>query len=293
MNIASIVAAIDFSDHARHAADRAAILAAEQQAKLDLVHVISGSSLTRLHDWSGAPADAEAKLLDDAQRSLNDMAEAIAGKTGIAARVLVKVGHVLDQILSASEGADLLVLGAHGSNALRNLILGTTADRLLRKRRRSVLVTKRRPEGGYRRALVPIDFSSCSADALNMARKIAPNAGITLFHVFQVPFEGSMRLAGTTDEVINQYCDRERQQALNSLRRLIQEATDGSSRMTAAVERGDAARMILAEAETLSADVIVIGKHGLSMVEDFLLGSVTSHVLAGSTCDVLVVHEQR
>jgi nucleotide-binding universal stress UspA family protein len=35
------------------------------------------------------------------------------------------------------------------------------------------------------------------------------------------------------------------------------------------------------------------GSGRLSMVEDFLLSSVTSHVLAGSNCNVLVVHDRR
>ena len=35
-------------------------------------------------------------------------------------------------------------------------------------------------------------------------------------------------------------------------------------------------------------DLIVIGKHGRNVMEDLLLGSVTSHVLAESVGDVLV-----
>ncbi|MEO7854889.1 MAG: universal stress protein [Rubrivivax sp.] len=35
-------------------------------------------------------------------------------------------------------------------------------------------------------------------------------------------------------------------------------------------------------------DLIVVGKHGRNVMEDLLLGSVTSHVLAESVGDVLV-----
>ena len=35
-------------------------------------------------------------------------------------------------------------------------------------------------------------------------------------------------------------------------------------------------------------DLIVVGKHGRSVMEDLLLGSVTSHVLTESVGDVLV-----
>ena len=36
-------------------------------------------------------------------------------------------------------------------------------------------------------------------------------------------------------------------------------------------------------------DLIVIGKHGLQVMEELLLGSVTKHVLAESQCDVMVI----
>lgn len=50
--------------------------------------------------------------------------------------------------------------------------------------------------------------------------------------------------------------------------------------------------MILAKAEELLSDLIVIGKHGQSWFEDVFLGSVTHHILARSKCDTLVVHKE-
>lgn len=291
MNIVSIAVAVDFSDHARYAAERSAMLAAEQRAQLDLVHVISGSSLDRLHNWLGAPADAEVRLRDDTERDLNDMAKDIAGKRNIAVRALVKTGHVLKEILSSSESSDLLVLGAHGRNPMRDLILGTTAERTLRTSKRPVLVTKCPPRTSYEQIVVPVDFSAYSAPALRMSRLIAPTARTTIVHAFRVPFEGRLRIAGAAEESILAYCEEERQEAVQKIKELIGSSDDDASRMSYAVERGDVSRLILAQEAKSSADLIVIGKHGRSMVEEWLLGGVTRHVLAGSKCDVLVVHE--
>jgi len=292
MKIASIVVAVDFSDHARHAADRAAMLASEQGAQLDLVHVINGSSLERLHNWIGAPANAEELLRDDTERSLNDMIEDIAGKREIAARAVVKTGHVLNQILSESESADLLVLGSHGRNPLRDLILGTTAERLLGKSKRPVLVAKRPPRAMYEQVIVPVDFSAYSAPALRLSRLIAPTARITMVHAFRVPFEGRLRMAGAAEESILAYSEEEREEAVKKIKDLIRSSGDDAFRMSYVVELGDISRVILAQEQKSSADLIVIGKHGRSMVEEWLLGGVTRHVLAGSTCDVLVAHER-
>lgn len=288
----SIAAATDFSDEARHAAERAALVAREQCAHLNLLHVISGSSLNDLRKLFCPPADVEAKLIDDAKRMLDDLAADIGKKTGVAGSTDVKTGQVLAEILSTSESVDLLVLGAHGANPLRDLILGTTSERLLRTCKRPLLVAKRPPKAGYAHAIVPVDFSPYSASALNMAKLIAPNARITIVHVFRVPFEGRLRMAGAADDAIQRYCDAEQRDAAKKIMDLIRDSGNDAHRISFVVERGDPSPVILAKTKELSADVIVIGKRGQSHAEELLLGSVTRHVLAGSECDVLVVRER-
>jgi len=55
------------------------------------------------------------------------------------------------------------------------------------------------------------------------------------------------------------------------------------------VREGDPVDVILAVAEDIDADVIVVGSHGLSMSKRFLLGSVADRVLEYAACSVLVV----
>jgi len=285
----SVVAATDFSDAAGHAAERGAIVAKEQQARLDLMHVISGSSLSSLSKLFQVSADVEARLIGDARRLLDETIADIGKATSVRASASVKTGRVLGEILLASETADLLVLGAHGLNPLRDLVLGTTAERVLRTCKRPVLIVKRPPRGVYERVIVPVDFSSYSAPALKTARQIAHNARITILHAFRVPFEGKLQIADASDETIRNYCEMERREAEKKIEELTRGSGDDAHRISLTVVRGDVSRVIFAKEEELSADLIVIGKHGQSMVKELLLGSVTHHVLAGSKCDVLVV----
>lgn len=53
--------------------------------------------------------------------------------------------------------------------------------------------------------------------------------------------------------------------------------------------RGDAATAILDEAEKEGTDLIVMGTRGLSTIERWFLGSVSSKVLQHARCSVLVV----
>ncbi|WP_296893012.1 universal stress protein [Thiobacillus sp.] len=51
---------------------------------------------------------------------------------------------------------------------------------------------------------------------------------------------------------------------------------------------GAATLRILEHEQTMDADLIVMGKHGQSVMEELLLGSVTQHVLKHSSSDVLI-----
>jgi nucleotide-binding universal stress UspA family protein len=292
--IRSLVAATDFSDHAHNGLARAACIAAEQQAALVLLHVMSGSALKSLRDLFAQSTDVEARLIAEAKRTLDQIATDIAGEYQVPVTSRVEVGAVLTEILAVMEQADLLVTGAYGMNPLRDLLLGSTAERLLSKCMRPTLVVKRPPQDTYRRVIVPVDFSPYSASALMAAIRIAPKSQIYVCHAFDVPFEGKLWIAGASDEKIDKYRVQAHQQALTAIRDLIERVGGGNAfPISSVAERGDAIQIILNKEAEHDADLIVIGKHGRSAAEEFFLGSVTRRVLSNSTCDVLVVNEKR
>jgi len=286
--ILSLLVATDFSDDAARAIQRGARLANKLTARLQLLHVMSGPSLQALRELFPNPAEAEAKIFADAQRMLDEQADALEQN----ATTTVKVGKVLEEILAACDKTDLLVLGARGLNPLRDLLLGTTAERLLRKCMRPVLVVKQETKAPYRQVIVPVDFSPHSVQAFMTALSVAPDAQITLLHAFDVPFEGKLWVAGVAEDEINRYRIHARQEAQAKCKELIQQNGADIGRVSCVVVRGDAPRVILEHEKKLAADLIVIGKHGQSRVEELFLGSVTRHVLSDAECDVLVVHEQ-
>lgn len=287
--LTSILAATDFSEHSRAAVERAAHLAKEQAATLRLLHVISSSSLDDLRNWMRGSAAVERSVLEEARASLHDTATMLTQTTGVTAAEEVATGQVIATIRTAAEEADLLVLGARGTNPLRDLVLGTTAERLLRTCRRPALVVKRAPKGIYGRVIVPVDFSSYSAPALVLAGLVAPHAHISVLHAFRVPFEARLHIAGAADDTIRRYCDERRQEAARRIDRLMTECLPQVPQRTCLIERGDPSPVILAQAQAQTADLIVLGKQGQSRAEELFLGGVTRHVLAGSPCDVLVV----
>ena len=288
-----IVAGTDLSWYAGRAETRAAMLARELGSEsLELLHVVGNLALESLrHLATQTPQETEQRLLDSARQQLNEVARNLAEKHGIPVTTTLAIGRAHVDIVrhAAAIDAGMVVLGAHGGSFLRELFLGSTAEKVLRKHSRPVLIVKREPEGPYQRVLVPVDFSEPSRLAMALALRIAPHAYITVLHAFEVPFEGKMRYAGVNEENIQSYRVTAREQANQAMQQFVCAAGASAGRVSAIVEFGYAPTVIRAKADALEPDLIVIGKHGQSGWEDLLLGSVTKHVILDAGCDVLVV----
>jgi nucleotide-binding universal stress UspA family protein len=290
--IQKLLAATDFSAPARHAAARASHVARGIGARLTLLHVMSQTALDDLQQWFGVPAlDGLAdRLLDGAGENLLRLASTLESRYGGPVEATVSTGPVVPEIARQAEvlAADLIVVGGRGEAFMRHALLGSTAERLLRKTLRAVLVVKQNPIDDYRRALVPIDFSPWSLAAPGLARAVAPRAELVLLHACDLPFEGKLRYAGIEDTRIDAYHHAARHRALEQMEALAASRDLPPERTRLVVVQGDPARQVLEQEQEQDCDVIVLGKHGRNMLETLLIGSVTKHVLAASSCDVLM-----
>lgn len=285
-----LLCATDFSEHAGIAARRAATLAASLGAGLELLHVLSEPALRTLLGLFPESSDTEIRILENAHRILEEEASRLRKIPGSAVvKTTLRKGRPDDEILAACLDADLLVLGAHGQNPLRDMIIGSTAERLLRKVPCPTLVSRGDPESPYRHVLVPIDFSECSKQAMQAAALVASDAGLTALHALDLPFEGKLWLAGVPEDEINRFRSQARAQALRRMLALAADLGEAGERFRTQVLQGSAASSILEAAERLGADLIVMGRHGKSAAENLFIGSVTRHVLADANCDVLIM----
>lgn len=290
--IHSVLAATDFSTGAAKAVRRATQLAIEHGAEVDLLHVISGPGLKAIRELFGAPQQVEAGLAEDANHRLHNLARRVARQTGTPPRTQVRSGKVAEEIIATAESADLLIMGARGSTALRDVFLGTTTDRVLHKCPRPVLIVKRPAFVPYENVLVPVGHGPTSTLAVRLAARLAPHADMTVLHAFSVPFEARLNLAGVAQDDIDRYRLDARHEAVRHVDSILRDVDTGDRLVRRSIEPGEAPRLILRREKELEADLIVIGKHGDSLLDVMFLGSVTRHVIGGSKCDVLVVGEE-
>lgn len=292
-----IVVATDFSDCGAAAVTRATRLAAALRAPLRLLHVATPGGFNAMLHPQGPTAWHE-EVLRRAQDALAVVAarcreELAAQGAEVPVEAQVRDGVPVAEIADAADAAAarLLVLGARAGGGWADALIGSTADRVLAKATRPVLVVRRPAEGAYRRIGVGVDFSDYAQPALGWAQALAratPGATLELVHV-QEPLVGSgLPYAPLDHNLLRQHADTERAQALRALADLAAARGLEAGRTARCEAVEGLPRQVLTELSRSGLDLLVVGKHGRSRFEEWLLGSVTRHVVSHAGCDVLV-----
>lgn len=144
----------------------------------------------------------------------------------------------------------------------------------------------------FKHLLVPVDGSSTSRQAVEKAIAIAKafKSAVTAIYVIDpYAFTGV-----GTDFSYGQaeYLSAATAEANQALQAARQACEDQGIAVTSSVVEGHAVyRGILETAESVHADLIVMGSHGRHGLEKLVLGSVTAQVLSHTQLPVLVVRE--
>ncbi|HUR37611.1 MAG TPA: universal stress protein [Terriglobales bacterium] len=143
------------------------------------------------------------------------------------------------------------------------------------------------------RILVALDFADSTGRLLEVAMQQAKPCGATVYlvHVAE-PDPSFVGYEAGPDVVRDQVAQEFREQ-----HRMLQTHADALRASgldaTALLVQGPTAKTILAEAERLQIDMIVMGTHGRTAVMDILVGSVSHAVLRNTALPILLVPVKR
>lgn len=140
----------------------------------------------------------------------------------------------------------------------------------------------------YETILVPTDGSHASNRAVEQALKIAEAFDATV-HALYVVDTTTYSSVDVPAERISDALEREGEQATDDV---VRQCNDLGIDIVQAVEPGIPHQTILEYADDHDADLIVMGTHGRTGVERFLLGSITEKVVRTAQVPVLTVRMQ-
>lgn len=274
MRIQTILALTDFSTPAEHGLDRAAALAATHGARLHLQYACETPTLQ----------------LADPMARLEQRARQLARRHGVPVATVAGTGRLLEACLAEAVRADLLV--AHGGmhRAWPVPPWRTLLSPLLRRSPCPVLVVQRPPLGPYARVLVAVDFSAASRPLVRYAGDFEARAALELFHAINTDGETRLRGAEASVAAVQAYRREVLQHAQEQLYRLSDVFDARRNRVGTLIGRGDLARHLTVQQESIDADLVVLGQERRSWLMELVRGSVPRRLLAGGLeSDLLVV----
>lgn len=278
-----ILATTDFSTRSQRALRRAGLLAREKTCDLTIVHVVDDDRPARL-------VELEKR---EAERQLAERIDTLAELQNIDCRALVVTGEPFDGILGAAESlaADLIVMGSHRKQFLRDIVTGTTIERVIRTSSFPVLMVNNEARSAYRRVLAAVDTVVPSVKAIKTAEalRLLENADLFLIHAFHAVAKGKLSLASVDDKQIEQYVTEERERVLEELKAYFVASSLDVGAWSLRVEEGDPFAVIFDQVQELLPDLVLVGTHGRMGMAKALLGSVTLDVLRSIETDILVV----
>lgn len=142
-----ILVPTDFSEHSTNAVRYGAELAARFGAELHLIHVVETTPIAYGEGAVFVSPETEAELEAAASKQLDDLQ--IEPADDVQVIRTVNAGNPFVEIVRYAKDStsDLIVIGTHGRGAIAHMLLGSVAERVVRKAPCPVLVVRGEQHG--------------------------------------------------------------------------------------------------------------------------------------------------
>jgi nucleotide-binding universal stress UspA family protein len=273
----------------------AAYLAQTFGASVMLLHIIERDAPKEIH------SDRHLREAGQAKEYLEDVARR-AFPPGVPVEVHVHAVGVKDVAQSIADHADelepdLIIICTHGSGGARDWIFGSIAQQVVSIWKTPVLLIPPRccrEHFSFKKILVPLDGLVEHEEGLPVAAELAKTLEAKLHLLMVIHKPGTLggeraavrqMLPGTMSAIL----ELEEEQGREYLRSCLVDLLEQGLTVEAEVKRGDPVTSITEAAETLPADMIVLGTHGKTGSNAFWSGSATPKIASRSQIPLLLV----
>lgn len=306
-----ILVPVDGSDASERALLQAARLAAEDKARVRLLHIVDSVYYTSDFDRPEIYFDQLLPAMMRSGTSLLKTAGEVMARHDVACetRLVESSGvRVADAVLEDAGrwGADLIVMGTHGRRGFDRLMMGSDAESVVRRCALPVLLVKAPPpsvaskapvkkDGGrslYQRILLAVDGSDTSRRALGYAIELAKSRHASLQAIYVVEYPSTLYSSIYFEtEPFHEAMMADGHYVLGKAQFSMDQAgIEGETQLIdPGMLSGGVAEEIDKAAQEIDADVVIMGTHGRRGFRRLMMGSVAESFARQSHSPVILV----
>ena len=270
-----IIVPVDFSEHSEYALETAANLASKYGSELIVIHMLelSNAIITAAGEAFNEEATFYLKLAEEKFDAFLDKPYLQSVKV----TSIVKHFKVFSELNDVARelDADLIVMGSHGASGMKEVLVGSNTEKVVRHADIPVLVIKHNPILlDFENGVFASDFSDEAIKPFINAKVIFDQLGAKMHLVYVNSPDGNFKSSMEIDKCISNFLKRA-EGDLTSLKN-VNIVSDYS------VEKG-----ILNFANVIGADIIAVATHGRKGLAHFFEGSISEDLANHSTLPVM------
>lgn len=267
-----ILVPTDFSKHAEHALKVAAQIAKKNNAEIYLLHM-----LDLPHEGSDAQSEGHAIpeimfFKKRAEEKLDEVSNA-GYLAGIEISQIIKLESTFTGIIDISKKneIDLIVMGSHGANGFKEMIIGSNTEKVVRTSEIPVLVIKKEIEDfNVNKFVFASDFSDEVSKTFEKAVSFANKFGSHL-HLVSINTPNNFKSTAVAEKIMSDFVSKFQ---INSYSTHLYNDVN--------IEKG-----ILNFANSIDADLIGMSTHGRRGLAHFFNGSISEDLVNHSVRPVV------
>ncbi|WP_299114591.1 universal stress protein [uncultured Winogradskyella sp.] len=270
-----ILVPIDFSEHSEYALETAAAIAKEHNSEIFVLHMLEISSAVYTSSRDSL-SDAGVFYFKLAEKKMNTFLDR-KFLEGIEITPIVKHFKVFKEIneIVDAHGINLIVMGSHGASGVKEVMVGSNAERVVRYSNVPVLIVKHNPIlVEFDTAIFASDFSEDAIAPYLRAKSTFDMLDANMHILYVNTPDNSFKSSTEIDMLVTKFLKKAEGNLDNYPNVYV--VSDYS------VEKG-----ILNFANSIGADLVAIATHGRRGLAHFFEGSISEDIANHSTLPVM------
>jgi nucleotide-binding universal stress UspA family protein len=261
-----IIVPVDFSIHSENALQTAVFLAKQNDAEVIVVHMLelSNAIISQSENSSQQETIFYLKL---AEKKINKFLQKDY-LSGVKVTPIIKHFKIFSELdqLAKEENADLIVIGSKGTSGLKEIFIGSNAEKVIRYANVPVLVVKEKSiNKKIEKIVFACDFTNDDVAPYIEAKAFFKKSGSILQLVYINTPTTKFKSSKEVEEEMKAFFDKANEDASSIEKvKIISDYT---------VEKG-----VLHFADKINADIIAVATHGRKGVSHFFEGSISEDI---------------